>query len=220
MTGTFPNFLTGRHVESAIIATCVKWGEEWLAEAERQFGLAPHTLPVLAEGQFTTTSATFEKYPEDQLPAALVIAAGLAGKARREADRSFTAPVGIGIGFLVSTGHGADANRELASIYSATYCELLLRHPLEPAFDGTIVKLDEIIWEDERYGDVPGQREKVLGGSRIIFTFWVKNFRDAHGGPPDRTDPRPDPYGVPTPGLPTIQTIFRSLNDVTRRIDG
>lgn len=208
----FPAFLTGRHVERAVIDTCVKWGAEFIADAERQFTIQPHAVPVPDEGQFTTTSSEFEKFPEDQTPAVLIIAPGLAGEPRQEADRSLTAPVALGVGILVSTGHGVEANRDAAQILAGAYCELLLRMPLEG------LDVDSIEYIDERYTDIPGRAERTLAAARLVFTIWVRNWRSLKGGPPDRSAPRPDPYPDPGP-LPRVSKTFVSINNV-RSIDG
>jgi hypothetical protein len=212
---TFPDMISGRHVEQAVIETCVKWGEEFVAEAERQFGIPPRSVPVPAAGQFTSTSATFEKWPEDQTPAVLVIAPGLTGKPRREADRSLTAPVAVGLGFLCGTGHGSAANREAAQLYAAAYSELMLRMPL--TLLGERLGVEAVEYVDERYNDIPGNREKMLAASRLVFVINVKNWRSLKGQPP-QPEPRPDPYKGPQPEWPTVGTIFRSLNEETRSI--
>jgi hypothetical protein len=213
MTGTFKPFITGRHVEEAVTNLCVKWGAEFVAEAERQFGIEPRSVPVLERGQFTSVSDDFEKMPEDQLPVCLVLAPGLAGTPRREADRTLTAPVAVSLGFLVGVGgHGIDASRETSQVYAAAYSELLLRMPLEG------IQVDDApMYVDERYGDVPGKAGRTLGGSRIIFIIWVRNWRSLTGGPPSRTDPRPDPYVEPPP-LGVVETVFRVINGEEREI--
>jgi hypothetical protein len=212
---TFPDMMSGRHVEQAVIETCVKWGEEFVAEAERQFGIPARSVPVPEAGQFTTTSQTFEKWPEDATPAVLVLAPGLVGKPRREADRSLTAPVALGLGFLAGTGHGSDANREMAQLYAAAYSELMLRIPL--TLLGVPLGVDSIEYVDERYNDIPGNRERMLAAARLVFVVNVRNWRSLVGGPPER-DPRPDPYVDPPVEWPTVGSIFRSLNEETRSI--
>lgn len=212
---TFPHMLSGRHVEQAVIETCVNWGEEFVSEAERQFGIPPRAVPVPAEGQFTSKSTEFEKWPEDQTPAVLVLAPGLTGKPRREADRSLTAPVAVGLGFLCGTGHGSGANRELAQLYAAAYCELMLRKPL--TLVGVPLGVDSVEYIDERYNDIPGNRERMLGAARLVFVVNVKNWRSLKGQPPE-AEPRPDPYQTPGPEWPRVETIFRALNGETRSI--
>jgi hypothetical protein len=214
---TFPHMLSGRHVEQAVIETCVKWSEEFIAETERQFGIPAHSVPVPTEGQYTSTSQTFEKWPEEETPAVLVLAPGLVGKPRREADRSLTAPVAVGLGFLVGTGHGSAANRELAQFYAAAYSELMLRIPL--ILQGIPLGVESVEYLDERYNDIPGNRERMLAAARLVFSVGVKNWRSLKGGPPE-PDPRPNPYVDPPAEWPTVLTVFRTLNEETRRIDG
>lgn len=214
---TFPSFLIGRQVEEAVINTCLKWGRAWLAEAERQLGIEPRSLQVPARGQYTVRAEQFRKWPETQTPAVLVLAPGLTGSPRVEADRSLTAPVGLALGFLASSPIDGAA-RELAQIMAAAYTEVVLRHPLEFA-DGTKLDVAGIDYLDERYADIPVEKERYMGAARVVLTIWVRGWRSKKGGPIDRDNPPTDPYEPPG-DYPTVAPGKTFLHlTTTRRID-
>lgn len=207
---TFGNWLSPRHVELAYINHVVKWIETYVAEAERQFGIPPHSLPIPAFGQFTVHRSEFEKWPEDQTPAILVLAPGLAGEVRREADRSVTAPIAVAFGVIAAAGATfEDAAAEIAQVIGLGIREIVLN--LKP--EGLEIAGVELI--DEQYGDI---EKRSLGSSRIIFRIWVKNWT-VRGGPIDRVDPPVEPY-EPSGDWPIVQVGKTNLFlELTRRID-
>lgn len=201
----FGDWVAPRQVEQAIIDHCVKWGETYVAEAERQFGIPPESIPVPAQGQFTTVRRIFEKDPEDQGPAVLVINPGLAGAPRREADRTLTAPLALGLGFAMNIAiEGAGA--EVAQILATAYKHLMLQ-PL-PMLN---IDRESIQLVDEKYDDVPRGAERSLGTARLVFVLWVRKWAALTGGPLDRENPPPDPYEPPEE-LPRVETVFPQIN--------
>lgn len=204
-----PEFLSGYHVTKAVIDTAVKWGETYVAATERMFGIAPHTIPVPERGQFTISANEFEKWPEQQTPAILVMAPGLGGEPHREADRSLTAPVAVGLFIIVATPHGVEANREAAEILAAAYGQLFLRQPVEG------IQTAGIDYRDERYGEVPGDAGRTLGAARVVFNIWVRNWRTLKRGALSVTEPPDDPYEVPG-DLPRVESVFPTITPVRR----
>lgn len=207
----FGDWTSPRHIELAYIDHIERWITTYIAEAERQFGIDARSLPVPARGQFTVHRSEFEKWPEDQTPAILVLAPGLAGDPRREADKSLTAPIAIGFGIIAAAGAiFEDAAAEIAQIIGVSIREIVLN--LRPI--GLDVAGVELL--DEQYGDV---EKRSLGSSRLIFRVWVKNWSPGPSGPIDRVNPPDDPY-LPSGNYPTVQPgkIFIELNN-TRRID-
>lgn len=203
----FGTWTSPRHVETSYIDLVNKWLPTYIAEAERQFGLAARTLPVPERGQYTTSRDQFQKWPEDQTPAVIVLAPGLAGDARKEADRSWTAPVGLGFGVIAATPF-FEAATELAQILAVAIREIVLHLPPEG------IKVDSVELLDEQYGDV---ENRALGSSRVIFRVWVRNWGSGEGGPINRQDPPDDPYTDPGE-RPTVTSVFVNLTNA-RRID-
>jgi hypothetical protein len=222
MTGTFPKFVSPKLVEESIIQTLLTYGVFWIAEAERQYGIPARSLPVPERGQFTTVSEVWRKWPEDQCPAVLVLAGGLTGEPRVEADRSMTAPVGIALGVIASSSQPG-VGRELAQIYGAAYSQALLRHRLVPPVEDYVVEADGAPqFLDERWNDVLREEERFMGTSRVVFNIWIKNWRSHAGGPlmypyEDDGPDLPDPYDPPA-NWPQVETVYPHITN-TRSID-
>lgn len=202
----FGSWVSPRHVEKAIIDHCVKWGETFIAEAERQFGIEPRSIPVPQEGQYTTVRDTFEKWPEDQTPCVLIISPGVAGTGRMEADRTITGAVGIALGVIASSAfEGAGA--ETAQIIGVALRQLLLSTvPIEGI---QLAEPPELV--QEGYGDIPASGERTMGSSRLGFVFHVKSWAAFGGGPLDRETPPDDPY-APPPDAPRVESVFWQVN--------
>lgn len=208
---TFKTWTSPRQIELAYIAHVSKWIETYIAEAERQFEIPPRSVPVPRHGQFTVHRSEFEKWPEDQTPAIIVLAPGLAGEPRREADRTMTAPIALAFGAIAAGGPVfEDQAAEVAQIIGVSIREIVLN--LRPD-DIEIAGIDLL---DEQYGDVD---RRDLGSSRVIFRVWVKGWSPGPSGPIDRSDPPDDPY-LPSGDWPLVQPgkIFIHLNNA-RRID-
>ncbi len=202
--------MSPRHIELSYIEHLDKWLEVFIAEAERQFGIEPQLIPVPRRGQYTVSREEFQKYPEDQTPAILVLAPGLAGEPRREADRSLTAPIALAFGVITSSAPFTDndAATEVAQVIGVAIREIVLRLPPE----GLKVKGVQLI--DERYGDI---EKRSMGSSRIIFTIDVAEWSPGRGGPVNREEPPVDPYDPPG-DYPIVQETFVHLSNA-RRID-
>jgi hypothetical protein len=205
----FGQWTSPRHVEVAYVDLVSKWIMEYVAEAERQFGLDIRSVPVPAKGQFTVRRSEFIKWPQDQSPAVLVFAPGLVGEPRREADRTLTAPLGIGFGVVAAAGAiFEDAAEEVAQILGVCIREIVTHLPPEG------IEVAGVQLLDEQYGEVD---KRGLGSSRIIFQVWIKNWGAGKGGPFNREVPREDPY-VPSGDNPIVQTTSVQLFN-TRRIE-
>jgi hypothetical protein len=74
-TSAIGPIVSGHDVEQATLAVLRRWMPTYLAEAERQTGRVVGSLPVI---RGWTVATTFDKWPEDQLPAIVLISPGLA----------------------------------------------------------------------------------------------------------------------------------------------
>lgn len=205
MTGTLGRSESGRKIEQAAIDTAVKWGTTYIADAERNHGIPPMSVPVPGKGSFTTVGSVFEKWTEQAMPAVMVIAPGLGGDPRREADRTYTAPINIGIGILASSTFEG-AGREIAQLIGAAFREMFLEVPLV----GLEGRIDEIEYRDERYNDIPSRGEYNLGSARLVYTVWIKKWAGG-GRPRNLTTPPADPYAVPQ-GWSTVESVHSQIN--------
>src|SRR5262245_7939817 len=95
----FRRILTTHEVETRAIPGLTKWVPTYPAELERQTEREPGSLPV---PRAWTTATSFDKWPEDQLPAVLVISPGLLEPPNGEGDGSYRAKYSLGIGVITS----------------------------------------------------------------------------------------------------------------------
>jgi hypothetical protein len=189
----FHRILTGADVEDAAIALMQKWMPTYLAEMERQTGRTADSLPHVRSWVRTNE---FEKFPEDQLPAVLVICPGLADEPVKTGDGKYRAGWALGVAVVVSARDQA-VTQELAKVYAAAIRALLLHHP---SMEGLARGME---WNDERYDDLAQVDERTLSAARQVFTVEVDDVTTARAGPaapdplPDHHEPYPPDAIVP-----------------------
>lgn len=207
----FGTWTSPRNVEESIRDFLAAWIEEFIAEAERQFGIDPRSIPVPGLGQFVLRRDDFEKWPEEQMPVVLIQSPGAVAELRREADRSLTAPIAFQLAVLTSSGgHPDNAAQESAQIIGTALKQLLDNLPI----DG--LKTDGLpLLMDEQYDGIPFAKQRDLGSVRLIYRIWVRNW--VVKGRPPKPEPRPDPYGDPG-DYPTVREDGIGITLDNRRI--
>lgn len=193
MSSIFEPIVDGGMVEAAARDTIQEWIETYLAEVERQRGLKPRSLP---KPRSYSVATVLEKWPEDQLPAVVLVSTGIADRPRRKGSGGYDVPWALGIGVVVSARNQEAAN-SLAKRYTAAIRTLLLQHPSMGGF------ATGVEWMDESFDDVPAEKRRTLAGGIVTFRVDIANAVNAQGGP--ATVPA-DPYAVPA-GWPTADTV-------------
>ena len=186
----FGRIVTGADVEEAAMHTLKLWSSTYLAELERQHGLTAGDLPRVRSW---TTAPSFDKWPEDQLPAMVLVSIGLGGPPEKRRSSVYTARWLLSIAAVVSASTQQQSHR-LAELYVAAHRALLLNRQSLDGFgaDGTD-------WLEESYDDMPYDDARSLGWGIAHFTVQVDDVQTVHAGPttpdvplvPD-TDPWPD----------------------------
>lgn len=175
------------------------WMPTYIAEVERQSSLDPRSLPAIRS--FTTRNE-FTKWPEDQLPAVVVVSPGAAGEGiRKEGDGRYRVRWVVGVAVVASARDQATTNR-LAKLYIAAARAAILQHASLGGF------AEGVEWEDERYNDLPPAQERTLSAAQDIFTVEVRDVLTAGSGP---VDPVEDPYDVPE-AWPSVEAVTITVN--------
>lgn len=188
--------VTGRDVELAALAMLKRWSSTYLAEAERQTGRTPGSLPRI---RAWTTAPDFEKWPEDQLPAVLLLSPGLVEVPRADGRGFYRAQFALGVAVIVSTAK-MEETAALAKLYCAVHRLCVLQHPsLEGFAAGTT-------WLDEKYDDLPSIDDRSLGAGQAIFAVEVDGMSARWNGPATPNEP-PSPDTEPIPQDPTVETV-------------
>lgn len=178
----FGRILHGGQVEDAALATLRAWLPTYLAELERQTGREPGSLPRIRSWSLVSD---FSVETEDQLPAGLIVSAGLAEEPERDGERRYAAVWALGVG-VITSARDQVTTRRLAMTYAAAIRAVLVQRP---ALGGLA---DFVDWIDERYDDVPDDAGRSLAAGRVTFRIGVGDVVTAAAGP-SQPDPLPDP---------------------------
>lgn len=129
----------------------------------------------LPDFRSVSTSNDADIWPEDQLPAAIVICPGLAAEPRKRSN-GWSARWALGLGAVVSAGTRSDT-LDLIGIYTAAMRAMILQHPSLGSFAaGTY-------WSGERYDELLTQDERTIAAGQVIFVVDVDAVVDSRGGP-------------------------------------
>jgi hypothetical protein len=214
MAATAPAFgstigpiVSARDVEAAALATLKKWSSTYLGEAEDQHGRDRGALPRLRS--YTTTNS-FDKWPEDQLPCALLVCPGLAEPPKAEGNGHYRAVFAVGLAVIVSARTEVETEA-LAKLYVAALRTCLIQ---QPSLGGFAAGLD---WLDESYDDLPSEDLRSLGAGQAIFAVHVNDLSRRYSGPPHPTADVPVPPYAPVNDDPValdvaVDVINKSIN--------
>lgn len=184
----FDRILTTDQVEAQAIGVLKAWIPTYLAELERQTSREPGSLPV---PRAWTTATSFDKWPEDQLPAVLVISPGILDPPDAEGNGSYRVRFSLGIGVIVSAAT-MEQTAALAKTYIAALRAIMIQRPSLGGF------AEGVTWLDENYDDIPFDDFRSLGAGQAIFAVEVRNVTSRNAGPLTPDDGG-DGETIPTP---------------------
>jgi hypothetical protein len=188
-------------VERAALDTLRKWIDTYLGEAEAQHGRARNSLP---RPRSYTTSNSFDKWPEDQLPCVLLVSPGILEPPQARGDGAIFAVFSLGVAAIVSTAQMADTE-ELAKLYVCALRTCLIQQRSLGGFaSGTE-------WLDETYDDLPSEDSRSLGAGQAIFAVEVDAVAQRYHGPLLDT---PQPPYDPVPGDPLADPVDVDLQPI------
>lgn len=188
----FGEVLLGSNVEQAVIENLKTWFPTYVAEVERQEGIDPESIPL---PRSYDTVNEFRKWPENQLPAVIVVSPGLAGVPMSEGDGRTRASWAIGIGVVASAKDKRSTNN-LAKLYAATVRTLMLQ---QQSLGGIGMGTS---WRHESYSDIPTDDGRTLGACQVILEVEAGDVVRTKAGLPVPPD---NPYD-PDPVWPTVET--------------
>lgn len=182
----FERILDDGDVEDSVMACLQNWLPTYLSEVERQHNLdegfyqRPRSWRVRND---------MEKWPEEQLPAIIVISTGLADNPVREGAGKHRAPWSIGIAAVV-TSKDHLATRRMAYRYAAAIRAVMVqRQSLDLALDESV---RGVTWIDGRNNELPPENDRTIFASRQVFAVEVGDVV-TQGAGPVAPDPKPDP---------------------------
>jgi hypothetical protein len=191
----FGAMVSGGDVEGWVLDLCRSWFGTYLGEAERQAGIPAGTL---ARPRAYVPAQTFDKWPEDQLPALMVLSPGIAELPLKQGDGRYRARWLISVGVLCSARTQAETHA-LAMSYALALRLLLIQRPsLDGHAAGTV-------WRSETYNELDYDDQRTLGGGSVEFVVEVEDVATANAGPLTPDEPL-DPDTTPWPDWPEVAT--------------
>lgn len=197
MTGIFGSFLTDWQVEQAVISHLRAWMPDYLPHA-RRIGEAIREEPFSDFPQprsYSVTPREPDRWPEEQLPAFLIVSTGMIDPPRRDSagNGEFRGKFSIGVGAICSAGE-EEMSKLLAGLYFTAAAQILLDKPSLGGFaEGTTFQ------EPPQNDWLESDRDRTLAARFAVFAVEVKGILEITGGPAEHLDdPTEDPGNVPT----------------------
>lgn len=200
--------LTRDDIELGMLTHVQTWLVTYLAEVERQKGLAPRTIATPKSWEVVNE---YTRYPEEQMPFVAVISPGRApSKPLIDGDGQVTAWWNLALGAIVATRDEKSA-KVLAGYYGAAMRGLVMQMPMLGGWASGVE------WTEERYDDFPRVTERTMAAVRLGFTVEVESVLSIYTAPrdPSTFQPKPpaDPYAPPT-DYPTVSAPGQYTIDI------
>lgn len=188
MTGTaspvFGRIVLGSDVETALIDTLNAWLPSYLAELERRTGRDPGAVPMVRSWR---RSNRFYRFPQDQLPAAIVISPGTTGIPERRGDGTIDAWYRLGVA-IVCSANKPEATNDLAKLYAAAVRTAVLQQPsLAGDPDDPHPFAARVVFVGETTDDVPAEYLEIGSVAEVGFDVLIEGIADAAAGPTETT---------------------------------
>jgi hypothetical protein len=156
-----------------------------LAEAERERGLKPRTLPIIKN---YTTVNEFRNWAAEDTPVVVIVSPGLAEEPAMKGDGTYRAKFHLGVAVIVEANN-RDNTRKLARIYGPVVRQLMLQ---QQGLGGISSAVE---YEDERYDEPPEREDHAVMAVQVTFRVEVHNVVNKRLG---IAEPSADPYGLGT----------------------
>jgi hypothetical protein len=192
----FERIVTGEDVEQWCLETLKLWSGTYISEVERQHGIAAGTLQRM---RAWLTGPSFDKWPEDQLPAVILQSVGTAERPLRDGEGRYRARWLMQLDCVCSARTQALTHSQ-SMLYAAAHRALLLQRPsLEGRAAG-------ISWVGDDYTQLPYDDIRTIAAAQGTFEVEVEDVVTTLAGP--TTPDRPlTPDTEPWPDRPTVQTV-------------
>lgn len=195
-TTIFDRIVTGGDVERWLLQHLRTWSGTYLSEVERQHGVEAGTYQRVRQW---TVAGAFEKWPEDQLPAIVLVSPGLAERPLKNGEGVYRARWSIGVSCICSAATMAAAH-DMAMIFTAAHRTLLEQ---KPRLAEGVRAID---WLDERYDDLAFDDTRALYAGQVTTTIEVDSVLNASAGPLTPSEPI-QPTTDPYPLWPQVQLV-------------
>lgn len=190
----FGEIVTGRSIEEWCVQLAQRWISTYLSEIERQAGLERFHWQ---RPRAYVRTVSFDKWPEDQLPALMFVSSGIAAPPTRTGDGLYTVRWLMNVAALCSASTQQASHDMAHDLIAATEALFVQRPSLDghaDALDWLGVRVDDLGYDD-------GARS--LSSAQALFSVEVRDVISAYAGPAAPDEPSDDPW----PNWATARTV-------------
>jgi hypothetical protein len=184
--------ITARDVREAVIDNLKDWSPAYIGEVSVQSDRPRCGDGALPPFRSFGTATSFSTFPEDQLPACVVVVPGLAETPVRQGDGTYLAEWSVGIGVVVS-GKDRESTDDLVRLYSAAVRMAMIQ---KPSMGGFAISSR---WIDESYDELAYDDSRTIAAGIVSLGIEVDAVMNAYGGPktpPEDACVDPGEYGI------------------------
>lgn len=187
--------VSGGDLEQWVVDVLKRWSGTYLAEVERQHGLASCTYPRV---RGWSLGVSFDTWPEDQVPGVLVICPGLVPPPVKGGDGIYRARWNVQIGCCCSARTQLESHTMAQHFVEAHRWIILQR----PSLEGYALAVD---WLDESYDPITYDDSRSLYAGYASFAIEVDDVATTRAGPITPSEPPADEC-APWEPWPSVQT--------------
>lgn len=198
MTAVFGAFITDWQVENAVTDHLREWMPDYICHAQRSVdaalearGLDPLSANLPEPKSYPVTPREPDKWPEDHLPAIMVVSTGMLETPRKHGN-VYKGIFSLGVASICAAGT-EEMSKLFAGAYFAAAAQILLDKPSLGGFaEGTT------FYGPPEFDWLSGERNRSLASRYCVFAVQVDGIFDITGGPDDHIDDCEDPGDHPT----------------------
>jgi len=199
----FGRNLSKKRVEMDVLDYLKEWLPSYISEQEQQEELGRGFYPEIVS--WTRTNQDIEKFPEDSLPAVVVVSPGMAEEPKKDGRGIYRVKWTIILGIIFS-GNDYESTMDGASdITAAARLCMLQGQTLNKSVGYGYRGVDLIA---ERFDDSPplaGGMNRTVGVGSLLFTVDSANVVSVNAGP-TQEHPFPD-HDTPYPPAEPVDTV-------------
>lgn len=196
--------ITDDMVEDAVKATLQRWVPTYMSELERQLALdVPYYKRPVASSYLVRSD--FDKWPEEMLPAVVVVSPGIDDDPPKDGNRRYRASFQIGVACVVSSINQEESRRAAYRMGAVIRAVLIQKQSLDKALTE---RVRGVTWHGSRNNELRPEDQRSIWANRQLFTVEVGDVLGGAAGP---TAPEPDPQTPPPGGPVQVEEIFNDL---------
>lgn len=176
----FSPIIPATAVEEAVTEVLQIWMDPYLREVERQWSITEELAPIMSWNVRPET----DHWPEEQLPALIVVSGGTTEDPLMDGDGRFTAIFQIGTVIFAKGINKENTNRN-ARVYAAAARAIMLQQ------DGLDGLSDGVRWKSEHYDEAWTTAGRTLVAAQIVMEYAIPHVVRRWAGPslpPEPTD--------------------------------